>query len=236
MDSYDDLTSHLHTTFVALSTALAKNEKAHPVCSAQISTPSTFTEQNTRDTPKTGRLPAKVHILLILGPSPSTAKARYLLEFDGFRVEQFGEREYRHRDSSLAERGHCSSENEDEPAASSSSSETSNPSTPPRKSPGYADKWQTPTSSSSKGSYDSKSVPSSPSATSSESHSDSGDEESSECQLELEEEANPLVFLQSVEEASLRAGERLLFRALFAGDDALGFGDEICECHCKAWS
>ena len=86
------------------SPALAKNEKAHPVCSAEISTPSTFTEQNTRDIPKTDRLPAKIHNLLILGPSPSTAKARYLLEFDGLRVEQFGEREYRHRDRRLAER------------------------------------------------------------------------------------------------------------------------------------
>lgn len=207
---------------MALSTALAKNESEYPI----ISTPSSTTEQAPlHHFPRARRHPAKVYILLVLGPSPSAAKARYLLEIDGFRVEQFGEWEY-----SRYNRDHqCSDGNEDEDNCDESSEFISptrtpiRPTTPQKPCSEDLDECDSPCSPSSRASYPA-SVPSSPSETS---LSDDGQSESS---IGLSEEPNSFTLNQRAEEASLHTGERLLYRALFAGDEGLGFGDEICEC------
>lgn len=174
---------------------------------------------------------AKIHILLILGSSPSTAKARYLLEIDGFRVEQFGESEYVCRDSDhVQQEPHSSWVNDkaDGSVVSTISPQLSSLPTTPHKSPSrYSKEWNTPTSSSSNVSNDSVSVPSSPSVSSRESLFE--DQDVSDCELGSSEQVNPLVFAHSTEETSLRTGERQLFKALFAHGDSLGFGDEIRE-------
>ncbi|KAF8522376.1 hypothetical protein JB92DRAFT_1729395 [Gautieria morchelliformis] len=218
LDSYDDLRSHLRTTFVALSTALANDETAYPACS----TTAPF------HTPR--RRPAKIHIFLVLGPSPSAAKARYLLELDGFRVERFGEWQYSRRDRDHAPQQRCSNESKDGPVGSgesiSSPRPPSRPTTPRTTTSQPLDDWDSPFSSSSGTSYDAVSVPGSPSVTSGSSISDEGP---SECREGLSERLTQSILEQRVE-ASLRTGERLLVRTLFADHEGLGFGDEICEC------
>jgi hypothetical protein len=67
ISSFDELSSHLHTTFSALSTALAKN-RAH----ASINT---------------------VYLALVLGPTVGAPKARVILALEGLEVKVCGKRE-----------------------------------------------------------------------------------------------------------------------------------------------
>ena len=221
---------------MALSTALAKNENEFPICSVSRSTPSSTTEQNSINAfLKTRRHPAKLHILFVLGPSPSTAKARYLLEINGFRVEQFGEWQYSCCDSAHSATEQRSSESESESESEdelvglrgfpSPAPVPTLPRTPQKPLSEHLDEWESPSSPSSGAACYPQSVPSSPSETTL-----SDDGELSESSIGFPEELNPLVLEQRSEEASLHDGERLLYRALFAGDEGLGFGHEICEC------
>ncbi|TDL18428.1 hypothetical protein BD410DRAFT_822410 [Rickenella mellea] len=75
--AFDLLSSHLGTTFTALSTALARCKQY-------------------RDSPRLSRPPATAHLLFMLGPSATAvnaAKARVLLEVAGLDVKVFGERD-----------------------------------------------------------------------------------------------------------------------------------------------
>ena len=67
VNAFDELSSHLHTTFSALSTALARNP-AH------------------RDTDT-------VYLALVLGPTIGAAKARVVLALEGLEVKIWGTRE-----------------------------------------------------------------------------------------------------------------------------------------------
>jgi len=67
INAFDELTSHLHTTFTALSTALARNP-AH----------------RSTDT---------VYIALVLGPSIGMPRARVVLAMEGLEVKIWGERD-----------------------------------------------------------------------------------------------------------------------------------------------
>jgi hypothetical protein len=65
--AFDELSSHLHTTFSALSTALARNQ--------------TYGSTNT------------VYLALVLGPTIGAPKARVVLALEGFEVKVWGKRE-----------------------------------------------------------------------------------------------------------------------------------------------
>ncbi|KAF8522431.1 hypothetical protein BU17DRAFT_64361 [Hysterangium stoloniferum] len=240
LDAYDDLTSHLRTTFTALSTALAQNTVFHPVI--LCSEPSLMLAS------RPTRRPAKIHILLLLGPSLSMAKARVLLEVDGLRVERFGEWEFmsRHPRNSAADH---KAVNEDADNAIQQSSAASAwpelrepPSTPsPRRSPSHGgSSWNTPKTSSSDEDELEVSSPSSTPPSPSESSTASSLETSSSDSENGAEERNlnspvrhsPQFNLNGVssyveEEESLRKGERLLSRAVFSGEEGLNLGDEI---------
>lgn len=88
--SFDQISSHLLSTFTALSTALSRNTKHYPILSA------TGPIVDGKPQPQRRRKPAKVHILFVLGPTIMSApamRARVLLEIDGLEVRQFGERD-----------------------------------------------------------------------------------------------------------------------------------------------
>ena len=67
IDAFDELSSHLHTTFSALSTALARNP--------------------------THRSTDTVYLALVLGPTIGAAKARVVLALEGLEVKVWGMRE-----------------------------------------------------------------------------------------------------------------------------------------------
>ncbi|KAF9035381.1 hypothetical protein BDZ89DRAFT_1157784 [Hymenopellis radicata] len=68
LDAFDTLTSHLDTTFTALSTAFAKRRGR-------------------------GTSSSRVYLAIMLGPSVGTAKARVLLAVDGLETKVWGERD-----------------------------------------------------------------------------------------------------------------------------------------------
>ncbi|GJJ08002.1 hypothetical protein Clacol_010540 [Clathrus columnatus] len=93
LDAYDDLNSHLRTTFVALSTAYAHNSTHVP--SSSSTSPLKDDETQQQDIiirPKYRS--AKVCLFLVMGSSFSLPKARVLLELNNFHVEKFGEWEF----------------------------------------------------------------------------------------------------------------------------------------------
>ena len=67
INAFDELSSHLHTTFSALSTALARNP--------------------------THRSTETVYLALVLGPTIGAAKARVVLALEGLEVKVWGMRE-----------------------------------------------------------------------------------------------------------------------------------------------
>ena len=81
--SFDTLTSHLQTTFTALSTALAKNAKIEPLSSSRRF-------DDAEESPK--RL-ARAYLAIVLGPSASSAKAKVIFAVDGLEVKMWGLRE-----------------------------------------------------------------------------------------------------------------------------------------------
>jgi len=205
---------------VALSTALAQNGKAHPPLSL-------VSEDSEGKTKKPSRSPAKIYVLLTMGPSPSSSRSRFVLVFDGFRVERFGEFDHGRRDqesgSSIAsdsdsEEGSDDAGEDLEEDALEVVTSSHRPSTPIRPCTSEYTHSGSPSSSCS--------APSS-----------SVLSEASEDESEVKEgapstrilEGSPLADAQRAEEAALKVGERLLSRVLFAGEDSLGFGDEICQ-------
>ncbi|KIJ47753.1 hypothetical protein M422DRAFT_248761 [Sphaerobolus stellatus SS14] len=230
LESYDDLSAHLQTAFVALSTALAHNEKLHRRSDTEASSRAVVSSTLLR-------LPAKVHLFLVIGPSPSSSKARFLLELDGFRVEKFGESHY--LSQKAIEDSVDSDADTDEGSETGSESESdeyeeeiqeqdisSRPCTSQRPTTLDASSClATPESHCTSGSSVLSSPPASVSSGDSDSDSDIDDLEDSETQRVLQD--NVLAEAQQAEEASLKAGERLLSRALFTGGDGIGFGDEI---------
>ncbi|KAF8580524.1 hypothetical protein K439DRAFT_298359 [Ramaria rubella] len=236
LEAYDDLSSHLRTTFVAFSTALAQNQIRHSSFSPSTPTSPTATKQDTYSAfTKSRRHPAKVHVLFVLGPSPSAAKARVLLELDGLRVERFGEREHLYRNRN------CEAEESDELSECGSggdlSAQLSRPLiTPPRKLYKKLGESDLPRRPSLEACADSDGPPpSSPPPSDNSSFSDDDGLSIDEELIELPGEVHSLPDPHHVEETLLRAGERLLSRALFTGE-GLGFGNEICECHLNTFT
>ncbi|KAH9180065.1 hypothetical protein EDB89DRAFT_1841773 [Lactarius sanguifluus] len=89
--AFDELSSHLHTTFSALSTALARNQ--------------THEKTNT------------VYLALVLGPTIGAPKARVMLVLEGLEVKIWGQHEdvedARLPSASPHEEGECDSDNSD---------------------------------------------------------------------------------------------------------------------------
>lgn len=90
--SFDTLASHLQTTFTALSTALARNEKS-----------------KTRLQPREGdhaangvKVLARAYLTIVLGPSASSGKAKVVFAVDGLEVKLWGERDDSGSDMSAA--------------------------------------------------------------------------------------------------------------------------------------
>ncbi len=79
INAFDELSSHLHTTFSALSTALARNP----------------THQST-DT---------AYLALVLGPTIGAPKARIILALEGLEVKIWGEREDIEEEALLSSEG-----------------------------------------------------------------------------------------------------------------------------------
>ncbi|CDO76352.1 hypothetical protein BN946_scf185011.g16 [Trametes cinnabarina] len=88
--TFDMLSSHLQTTFVALSTAYARCEPA------KSRTTASPTDENTHqdlqagpgDAPQRGA----THLMFVLGPSAGAARARIILTIDGLEVKVWGQR------------------------------------------------------------------------------------------------------------------------------------------------
>ena len=86
--TFDLLTSHLHTTFMALSTAYAKCKLAKTQDSSPVD------GENAPPEPQgvhQGRL-RTAHLMFVLGPSAHAAKARIILTIDGLEVKVWGAR------------------------------------------------------------------------------------------------------------------------------------------------
>ena len=79
INAFDELSSHLHTTFSALSTALARNPAS----------PSMDT----------------VYLALVLGPTIGAPKARVILVLEGLEVKIWGEREDAEEEALLSSGG-----------------------------------------------------------------------------------------------------------------------------------
>ncbi|OJT10582.1 hypothetical protein TRAPUB_12881 [Trametes pubescens] len=89
--TFDTLSSHLRTTFVALSTAYAKcklaKDKAADVPGDENSQKVSRASSSTNGTQR-----GSAHLMFILGPSVGAARARILLTIDGLEVKVWGER------------------------------------------------------------------------------------------------------------------------------------------------
>ena len=81
-DAFDELSSHLHTTFTALSTAFARNTARYPVPQPE----------SNHDAPLSD-LTSTAHLMIALGPTAGTVKARVILTIDGLEVKIWGTRE-----------------------------------------------------------------------------------------------------------------------------------------------
>ncbi|KAL7281911.1 hypothetical protein ACG7TL_003377 [Trametes sanguinea] len=88
--TFDTLSSHLQTTFVALSTAYAKCKSAKRKASTVPSDENSAKESQVDP----GAMPQRraAHLMFILGPSAGAARARILLTIDGLEVKVWGQR------------------------------------------------------------------------------------------------------------------------------------------------
>ncbi|KAI9059044.1 hypothetical protein FKP32DRAFT_1635003 [Trametes sanguinea] len=88
--TFDTLSSHLQTTFVALSTAYAKCKSAKSKTTPALSDENSQKEpqEDPSVTPQRGA----AHLMFILGPSVGAARARILLTIDGLEVKVWGQR------------------------------------------------------------------------------------------------------------------------------------------------
>ncbi|KAK7459539.1 hypothetical protein VKT23_009522 [Stygiomarasmius scandens] len=80
LDSFDTISSHLVTTFTALSTALAQSKL--------LTEPTDEVAPTTKTVKKIGR----VYMAIVLGPSIGTAKTKIIFGVDGLEVKVWGER------------------------------------------------------------------------------------------------------------------------------------------------
>ncbi|TFY61453.1 hypothetical protein EVG20_g7051 [Dentipellis fragilis] len=76
INAFDELSSHLHTTFSALSTALARNAARYPKLH------DTEPSEGPSDAPT-----AAAYLSVVLGPTVGTAKARVMLALEGLEDE-----------------------------------------------------------------------------------------------------------------------------------------------------
>jgi hypothetical protein len=81
-NTFDELSSHLHTTFSALSYALARNKTRHPSLSGDE--PSE---------PTTVQLLSSAYLAFLVGPTPGAPKARIMLALEGIQVGKSDMRE-----------------------------------------------------------------------------------------------------------------------------------------------
>ncbi|CAL1716194.1 unnamed protein product [Somion occarium] len=81
INAIDTLSSHLNTTFIALSTAFA-----HRGTESNVSS-------HTKIVPEYTRPPTQAHIAIVLGPSVGAAKARIMFIVDGLEVKIWDARE-----------------------------------------------------------------------------------------------------------------------------------------------
>ncbi|KAI0368442.1 hypothetical protein BV20DRAFT_969260 [Pilatotrama ljubarskyi] len=105
--TFDILSSHLQTTFVALSTAYAKCKSARSKA-APDANPSDENSQKISQAGTSGAAQrGTAHLMFVVGPSVGAARARILLTIDGLDVKVWGER-------ADAPSAHASEESEDD--------------------------------------------------------------------------------------------------------------------------
>ncbi|KAI0771705.1 hypothetical protein BD413DRAFT_671307 [Trametes elegans] len=88
--TFDTLSSHLQTTFVALSTAYAKCQSAK--CKVTTAPADENSHKETRAAAATSPTQGTAHLMFVLGSSVGAARARILLTIDGLDVKVWGER------------------------------------------------------------------------------------------------------------------------------------------------
>ena len=86
--TFDLLTSHLHTTFIALSTVYARCKLAKAKPAPAVEDENARPQSQTTDEART----AAAHLMFVMGPSPNAARARILLTIDGLEVKVWGAR------------------------------------------------------------------------------------------------------------------------------------------------
>ena len=98
LTSFDTLACHLQTTFTALSTAIARSKPKRDTetdIDLNSSSPSRVSDDPGDATvgKKDPRRLARVYLAIMLGPSPSSSKARVMFAVDGLEVKVWGKRE-----------------------------------------------------------------------------------------------------------------------------------------------
>lgn len=88
--TFDTLSSHLQTTFVALSTAYAKCKSAKTKAETATSDENGHAGVPARSVAGPSR--GTAHMMFVLGPSANTARARIVLTIDGLDVKVWGTR------------------------------------------------------------------------------------------------------------------------------------------------
>ncbi|KAI0052676.1 hypothetical protein FA95DRAFT_1586566 [Auriscalpium vulgare] len=84
INAFDELTSHLHTTFSSLATALARNKDRFPELNAEG-----LLKGTTYEVPV-----ATAYLLFILGPTVGAPKARVIMAVEGLEVKIWGAGEH----------------------------------------------------------------------------------------------------------------------------------------------
>ncbi|KAI0666134.1 hypothetical protein C8Q78DRAFT_475156 [Trametes maxima] len=90
--TFDTLSSHLQTTFVALSTAYAKCQSAK--CKAAVVPGDENSQKGTQPSAISPAGRRAAHLMFLLGPSVGAARAKIILTIDGLDVKVWGEREH----------------------------------------------------------------------------------------------------------------------------------------------
>ena len=90
--TFDTLSSHLQTTFVALSTAYAKCKSAKT--KAETATSDENGHAGVLASSVAGPSRGTAHLMFVLGPSANTARARIVLTIDGLDIKVWGTRPY----------------------------------------------------------------------------------------------------------------------------------------------
>ncbi|PIL36470.1 hypothetical protein GSI_00159 [Ganoderma sinense ZZ0214-1] len=90
--TFDILSSHLQTTFVALSTAYAKCKSAKT--KAETATSDENGHFHVQPNSVAGPSRGTAHLMFVLGPSANSARARIVLTIDGLDIKVWGTRPY----------------------------------------------------------------------------------------------------------------------------------------------